>query len=53
MIYVILIIIYILIAWFTYNKVTSKWEQNNKAENIYFSTIWPLIIPLYIVHKIN
>lgn len=52
MIYIIGIIIYVLIAWFVYNKITSKWEHS-KVENIYFSIIWILLIPLYIIHKIH
>lgn len=53
MIYIIGIIIYAVIAYFVYSKVTSKWENNSKAENIYYSIIWIVLIPLYIIHKVH
>ena len=53
MIYIIGIIIYVLIAWFVYNKITSKWLSNSKAMNIYFSIMWILLMPLYIIYKIH
>ena len=53
MIYIIGIIIYVLIAWFVYNKITSKWENNSKTTNIYFSIMWILLIPLYTIYKIH
>lgn len=44
-----------LIVWLigipvAYNMVTKKWDGQDKASQIYFACIWPLIIPLYIIH---
>jgi hypothetical protein len=44
-----------LIVWLigipvTYNMVTKKWDGQSKAGQIYFACIWPLLIPLYIIH---
>ena len=42
-------IIGIPVAYFAFMK---KWE-NPTWEKIYFSIIWPLLIPLYIIHFIH
>ena len=47
------IILYIFIALKVYNIITKKWTTNSKIENIYFSVVWPLLIPCYIVWLIN
>ena len=47
------IILYIFIALKVYNAVTKKWTTNSKIENVYFSIVWPLLIPCYIVWLIN
>lgn len=46
-----------LVVWFVgifiaYNKVINKWD-NPKGEKIYFSIIWPLMLPLYLVHYVH
>ena len=47
------IILYVFIALKVYNTITKKWTTNSKIENIYFSAVWPLLIPCYIVWLIN
>jgi hypothetical protein len=32
-----------------YHTVVKKWD-NPKAEKYYFSAVWPLLLPLYLVH---
>jgi len=36
-------------AWF----YTRKWDNRTVAEKILYATIWPVVLPLYIVHFIN
>ena len=43
------IILYIFIALKVYNTITKKCTSNSKIENIYFSAVWPILIPCYIV----
>ena len=47
------IMLYIFIALKVFNTITKKWLTNSKIENIYFSVVWPLLIPCYIVWLIN
>ena len=47
------IIAYIAIACFTYFKFTSKWESHTKLGQIYFSAVWILILPLFIIHWLH
>lgn len=30
-----------------------EWEGKSKAEKIYFSIIWPLVLPLYGIHWLH
>ena len=46
------IITYALIGYSVYKEVFKN-SNNTKFEKIYFSLIWPLLIPLYIIHIIN
>ena len=52
MITTIIILVYLLIAFGAYKKYIIKWN-NTKFEKIMFSLIWPLILPLYGVRKIQ
>jgi len=50
--------IIILIVWLigipvTYSLVTKNWDDKSKAEQIYFAFIWPLLLPLYLIHLLN
>ena len=36
----------------SYKYFISKWNKA-KGEKIYFSIIWPLVLPLYLVHLIH
>jgi hypothetical protein len=47
------IIAYLAIACFTYFKFTSKWESHTKLGQIYFSAVWILILPLFIIHWLH
>lgn len=46
------ILIYLVIAYFTYNKIVSKWN-NPKWENIMISLSWICLLPLYGIRKIQ
>lgn len=48
----IIILIYLIIAGFTYKFITSKWD-NQKWENIAMGIGWPLLIPLYGVYWLH
>lgn len=50
--------IIIAIIWFVgifvaYNKYISKWDSQTKTAKIYFSIIWPLVLPLYLIHYLH
>ena len=47
----VLIAVWIIGIVVAYKKFISKWD-NSKGEKIYFSIIWPLLIPLYLIHLI-
>lgn len=47
----------VLIVWLigivvAYKFIISKWD-NTKFEKVWFSIIWPCLIPLYIIHLIH
>ena len=46
------IIVYLVIAYFTYEKLVKNWN-NPKWENIMMSLSWICIIPCYVVYWIN
>ncbi len=46
------VLIYIIIAVLVYKFETKNWDVT-KCETIYFAAIWPLLIPLWIIDKIN
>ena len=46
------IIIYLVITYFAYTKYISKWDKS-KFEKIYFSFIWPIVLPLYGIHYVH
>ena len=50
MIWFTVIFIYVLIGILSYYKVFSKWKDNTKFEQIWFSTVWITTIPLYLIH---
>lgn len=52
MIWVIIILVYFAIAWFTYKKFTSTWNKS-KWEQIALSFSWICILPLYGIRKIQ
>ena len=51
MIWFTIIFIYVLIGIISYYKVFSKWKDNTKFEQIWFSTVWITTIPLYLLAK--
>ena len=48
----IIVVVYIIGIILSYKFITSKWN-NSKIENVYYSLIWVLLIPLFIVHYIH
>lgn len=53
MVYGIIALIYVIGIFVTYFCFAKNWESQSKAEKIYFSIIWPLLIPLYLFHVIH
>jgi hypothetical protein len=49
---IIILAVWIVGIFVAYNKFISKWERS-KGEKIYFSIIWPLVAPLYLIHLIH
>jgi len=47
---IIIAVIWLVGIFVTYKCFASKWDTLSKGEQIYFSIIWPLLIPLYVVH---
>ena len=45
-------LIWIVGSFVAYNRYISKWD-NPKGEKIYFSIIWPLVAPLYVIHYLH
>ena len=52
-IWIIVAIVWIVGIFVAYNKYISKWDGKTKAEKIYFSIIWPLVLPLYLIHYLH
>ena len=53
MVYGIIALIYVIGIFVTYFCFAKNWDSQSKAEKIYFSIIWPLLIPLYLFHVIH
>ena len=53
MIWIIVLLVWIIGGFIAYNKYISKWEDKSKDEKVYFSVIWPLLLPLYLIHWIH
>ena len=47
---IIIAVIWLVGIFVTYKCFASKWDTQSKGEQIYFSIIWPLLIPLYVIH---
>jgi len=47
------ILVYLVIAFFVYNKITKNLSDYKKWEKFYFAVIWILLIPLYSTHWIH
>ena len=46
-----IVIIYLLIAFGVYELIIKKWDGKSTFEKIYFSLIWILVLPLWLIHK--
>ena len=46
----ILLFIYVVGIIVSYFCFFSKWEKAKNWEQIYYAIIWPLILPLYLIH---
>ena len=51
--WIIALIVWVVGIFVAYNCYISKWEGKSKAEKIYFSIIWPLVLPLYLIHYLH
>ncbi len=47
------LLIYIVGIFAAYKYIFSKWEKNSKFERVWFSVVWPCLIPLFIIHMIR
>jgi hypothetical protein len=47
-----IVLAYLIIAFVLYKYVISKWDIK-EWEKIFFSLIWILVIPLWLIHKIH
>jgi hypothetical protein len=52
MVYLIVAIVWIIGGILAYKYFISKWDDS-KFEKIWFSCVWPCLIPLYIIHAIH
>jgi hypothetical protein len=52
MIYVIILAVWLVGVFISYNKYIKNWD-NKEYEKIIFSLIWPLILPLYGIYYLN
>ena len=52
MVWIIVGIIWLIGILISYKFVFSKWN-NSLFEKIWFSAVWPCIIPLYLIHAIH
>ena len=51
MIYYIIIAVWLIGAVIAYQLI--KGWDNSKAEKVWYSIVWPVLIPLYVIHKIH
>jgi len=51
--WIIALVIWLIGIFVAYNNFISKWENRSKLEKIYFSVIWPLVLPLYGIHYLH
>ena len=51
--WIIALVIWLIGIFVAYNNFISKWENRSKLEKIYFSVIWPLVLPLYGIHHLH
>ena len=49
----ILLFVYVVGIIVSYFCFFCKWENHPAWERIYFAVIWPLILPLYIIHYLH
>ncbi len=47
--WIIALVIWLIGIPFAWN-IIKKWDGQSKGEKIYFTIIWPLLIPLFIIH---
>lgn len=50
--YIILLVVWAIGAFVTYHKYINRWKQG-KAEKIYYSILWPLVLPLYGIYCLH
>ena len=50
--WILVLVLWIVGGIFSYNKYISKWNKS-KFEKIWFSVLWPAIVPLYLIHYIH
>ena len=49
--WIIALVVWLVVIPFAY-KVTKKWDMT-KFEKVYFAVIWPLLLPLYLIHWLH
>lgn len=51
--YLIILAIWIIGIFIAYNKFMKYWDSQSKFERVYFAIIWPLVLPLYVIHYLH
>jgi len=50
--WIIALVVWLIGIPFAYS-VTKNWDGRSNAEKIYFAIIWPLLLPLYLIHYLH
>ena len=51
--WIVALVIWLLGIYVAYDRFIGKWENHSKFERIYFSVLWPLVLPLYLIHYLH
>ena len=52
MVWLVILIVWLIGILVAYN-FTKKWDNKSKFEKIYFAIIWPILLPLYVIHFLH
>lgn len=49
---IVVAVIWIIGGFVTYNCVIKDWD-NTKFEKVWFSCVWPVLLPLFVIHWLH